>query len=232
MFSRAKEAIKTALKAKSSIIVAWSGGKDSSSVLNLTISAAIELVREGCRLPCVYVTTSDTGIENPEIHSYIEAEARKMVAYANANGVAIKFYIATPDLLDTWAVKVIGKRSLPTFPDSKYRECSADMKVKSQKKLRDMILKEIRLTSGSKPIVLLGTRYEESSSRAARMTQRGETDTTPWEDSSGDLYMSPICNWTHDDVWCYLSDCTNGRIPSYSDFQETTRIYKDATGEG
>jgi 3'-phosphoadenosine 5'-phosphosulfate sulfotransferase (PAPS reductase)/FAD synthetase len=232
MYRKAVDAIKSVLTEGRTVIVAFSGGKDSSTLASLTLRAALELIRSGTRIAKIYITTSDTGIENPEIHNYMVGEHEKMNAYARENGIPLATFIATPDLLDTWSVKTMGKRSLPTFPDSRDRECAADGKVKPQKKLRNRLFAEITAATGKKPIVFLGTRYEESSARAARMTERGETDDAPWQDESGDMYMSPICRWSHDDVWCYLSDCTNGKEPSYSDFRETTRIYRDATGEG
>jgi len=44
------------------------------------------------------------------------------------------------------------------------------------------------------------------------------------------LRLSPLLDWSSDDVWTYLSLCRQGAVPAYSDFDETLRIYQDAGG--
>jgi 3'-phosphoadenosine 5'-phosphosulfate sulfotransferase (PAPS reductase)/FAD synthetase len=213
------------------IIIAWSGGKDSSCVLNCTLTAAVEAKRCGQVLPPIFVTTADTGIENPEIHRYLLDEIQKVERYAKEMELPVQAHVARPEILDRWSVKTVGKRSLPTFPDSRRRECSSDMKVKPLLKLRRRLLES--LPEGMMPVTLVGTRRAESRARAQNMKRRGESDSEARVDSvSGERYLSPIAEWSHDDVWCYLADCAAGKTSSYSDFQETMRIYKEATGEG
>lgn len=213
----------------SSVIVAWSGGKDSSALLNCTLHAALCAKQEGIALPPIFVTMSDTGVENPEIHLYCQQEIRKIKEYATACDLPVSVHIAHPSILDRWIVKTIGKRSLPTFADSRKRECANDMKVVPQQRLRKKLLSSLQ--GYADPVILIGTRFDESAARSANMAKRGDSSTEIRE-SSGEYYLAPLANWSHDDVWCYLAECAAGNYPSYSDFRETVRIYTESSGEG
>lgn len=228
IFNQTTQRIKDLFIRGTPVVVAWSGGKDSSAVLGCTLNAALSARADGFELPPIIVTNSDTGIENPEIHHYIQTEIGKIEAYAAANDLPVLVHVAYPAILDRWIVKTVGKRSLPTFADSKRRECSNDMKVLPQKRLRKKIFAEI---GGQKPITLIGTRFDESAIRGKKMSDRGDSDVDV-RDDNGELYLAPIAQWFHDDVWCFLSECSTDRISSYSDFKETARIYTDASGEG
>lgn len=111
-------------------------------------------------------------------------------------------------------------------------------KVKPQARLRKQVLKKLAQhckEHGTEPIVLIGTRYDESEDRARRMRERGDSDVEirRGKDASGKpshLFLAPIAFWTTDDVWEYLGTARAGAIPSYSDFEETFRVYADAQG--
>lgn len=60
------------------------------------------------------------------------------------------------------------------------------------------------------------------------MTARGESDTTPRPGKDCDL-LSPIANWSTDDVFEYLGMAAVSKT-GYSDFQRTLEIYADAGG--
>ena len=132
--------------------------------------------------------------------------------------------IATPSLNDSWAVKVIGGRALPSFCNNN-RDCSVDFKVKPQKRLRKQLFKEF---SSFTPVTVFGTRYSESRSRKKKMEARQESDFETWVGKDSTHYLSPIANWSTDDVWDYLARQQSAGT-GYSDFIEIFRIYGDAT---
>jgi len=63
------------------ISVAFSGGKDSSVLLDLTLAAAIKAKAQGVT-PYILVTNGDTLVENPEVTQYLIGERKKIENYA------------------------------------------------------------------------------------------------------------------------------------------------------
>ena len=224
-------------KAKSSIaqlflqdhllFVSWSSGKDSSTVLSLVLAAAAEHLANGHSFPHpIIVTHGDTGIENPEIHAYAMREIENIKRFCARKRIPIEIHIARPYLNSSWAVRVLSGRALPTFANKSHRDCSVSMKVEPQQRLRKRILQKY---SHLEPVILLGTRYDESTERSDRMAKRGERADQVWRSPDGTMTLSPICDWTTDDVWEYLASCRDGIIErSYSDFRETFRLYGEA----
>ena len=79
----AKAAIKRELARGSHLVVAYSGGKDSSCTLALTLWAAQEWVQEGNPVPTIHVAHSDTRVENPLIHAYNQRQLAKIRRYSS-----------------------------------------------------------------------------------------------------------------------------------------------------
>jgi len=99
------------------IIVAYSGGKDSSVVAALVLHAAV-LAKASGGNPLVIVTTGDTGVESPESQSLYQAETAKMRRFAKEHGVRLLTKTVQPTLLSTWQLKILSGRGLPSFPGS------------------------------------------------------------------------------------------------------------------
>lgn len=237
------------IRDKRPLAVSYSGGKDSSAALNLTLFAAAEERALGTRVPPIVVIHGDTGIENPEIASYARCELGKVAEFAKAHDLDVRVCIATPAINQSWAFRTIGQGNLPTFPGDP-RECSVEFKIRPQTRLLRRVMAELAETSPA-PVVIMGTRYSESAERESRMLERKESAEHTWEGSFGFEYLSPIADWTIHDVWAYLGICADlavllgdphkwhstaqllgseERWTAYSDFQETTRIYAAATG--
>lgn len=232
---RAETAMTALLQRGAPICCAWSAGKDSSTCLNLLLVAAAKLARAGGIVPPIVVTHADTTVENPEMVLYARSEMTMVREFARINGLEVRIEISTPNLTDQWAVRVIGGRALPPFPGQN-RDCTSDWKALPQAKLRKRILKDLaKIAPLAEPVVLIGTRYEESAERAKNMVERGESDVQVRRgvDANGrpsHLFLSPIAFWSSDDVWEYLGTARAGGIPSYSNFEDTFRVYADAMG--
>jgi DNA sulfur modification protein DndC len=214
---------------KKMVCVAWSSGKDSSTVLSLVLAAAQKYQESGkiIHYPIV-MTFGDVGIENPEISRYAYKEIEKAKKFCEIHNVLFEVHVAKPYLNDSWPVATIGGRALPVFANKKNRSCARDMKLLPQERLRKKILKRFPDVCS---IVLLGTRYSESDSRQVKMLARDETPSEPWKTPAGVFALSPICEWSVDDVWEYLASCRDGMIKTYSNFHETFRLYSDASEE-
>ena len=208
------------------ISVAFSGGKDSSVLLDLTFAAAISAKTKGAS-PYILVTNGDTGIENPEIAAYCKTESQKIIAYARKHGIELSYHVATPNLNETWAVRIIGGRALPSFPQNN-SDCSVSWKVKPMASLRKRLMKEITINTGREPVTLVGTRLSESTARATKMTARNETHLAPTRNKDGDLVFAAIADFSTDDVWERIGLVRSKLLDSYSDFNDLTRLYAAA----
>jgi len=72
------------------LVVAYSGGKDSSVLANLALNAGRMARTGGGRVPPIVVTHADVGsVENPEIRALVSGEMAKMQRFASAQGIAL-----------------------------------------------------------------------------------------------------------------------------------------------
>lgn len=224
----ALEAIGAFMDAGRPAIVLFSGGKDSSVLLNLALTAAVEQVRRG-RRPLVVIAHSDVGVENPEIQRLVAGEIAKASRFAREHGVTAVVRVAKPAFWDSFPVRVIGGRALPTFPDSR-RDCQTDLKRLPNQRELVQIERELTAKGWQKPVLMTGVRRDESVVRAAGVQGRGERSVSLWTDKEGRLRLTPLLDWAVDDVWQYLGLANAGVIPSYSRFEETMQTYQAAGG--
>jgi 3'-phosphoadenosine 5'-phosphosulfate sulfotransferase (PAPS reductase)/FAD synthetase len=119
-------AIKDLLRRRQ-IPVAWSGGKDSSVILGLTIQAAQSLLADGAVLNApILVTHGGTLVENPEIRAYADSEIARLRDYGERHAIPLQVHIAKPNLTESWQLRVIGGRALPSFPGTSH-DCTTDL---------------------------------------------------------------------------------------------------------
>jgi DNA sulfur modification protein DndC len=241
---RAIAAISGFLKDGYPLAVAYSGGKDSSVMAALVLEAARRMKEFGSSIPQILFTHARTGIDNPAMDMVAKLEIERIRTYAAKLGLPVRVDIAEPSLNDSWAVRIISGRALPTFANSSTRDCAISWKLIPQKRQRKAAFKELRaslphskgIRERRDPIVLVGTRFEESSSRAARMSGRGELDTQIWieeiRSKDGHLQrsenrLSPIAFWSQEDVWVFLSELSSGERQSYTDAKDIWDVYRD-----
>jgi len=173
MIAEAILAIKAVFLGKHPVVIAFSGGKDSSVVANLVLLAAKEVTLEG-ESPMVVVMTGSTMVENPEVDIHFRVELAKMKEYGDKHGFEVSTHIIQPNILSTWQVQVLTGRSLPSFAGTQ-AACSVELKVKPQGVYRRKLFRELGSQCKAAPVICLGTRREESAQRAARMDERGES---------------------------------------------------------
>lgn len=210
------------------ICVAFSGGKDSSVVANLVLTAAAIAVQKG-KEPSIIVSSSNTRIENPEVVEHVRQELARMGGFARAKGIRFQAEIVQPNLTSTFQVKILTGRGIPSFPGTS-ADCSIDLKVRSQINFRRKLFAAVAARDMPEVVTCLGTRYDESERRAATMAIRGENAILPVRNKNNELILAVIADWDTDSVWEYLGMCTSGLIESYSDFKDTLRIYAHSAG--
>lgn len=222
-------AMTAALRAGHPLAVAYSGGKDSSVLANLALTAAAAVHKAGGRALLV-ITHADVGaVENPEIRSLVRDELGRMQRFALARGLDLRIRVAHPPQFDSFAVRVIGGRALPAFPDSR-RDCTSSWKREPSERVLRQLAQELRRAGWREPVLMTGVRRDESTVRAGSIARRGEQAARLWTDQAGRLRLSPLLDWTTDDVWGYLGLCRQGAIEAYSDFDDVLRVYQDAGG--
>lgn len=202
---------------------AVSGGKDSGALANLTLIAAKEYVEETGKRPKIYLLHGDTLTENPEVKRLARSELEKMRLFGESNGVDIEVIISSPSLPKNYFLMILAGRSIANLPDGG-SNCSMDLKLDPNKRTQKRLAK----IHGEALVTLLGTRVSESNARAANMKKRGESATTPVINKQGTRILSPIMNWSLDNVFEYIAYCKNGLYESYTDFANLLELYRSA----
>lgn len=231
VIERGKLRIRKVLLAGHPTVVAFSSGKDSSVLVALALNAAREIVEEGHACPPVIVLHGDTGIESPEVSRLAKAEIAKMEAYAEKHNVPLTTRITSPTLNTTFPVRVIGGRGLPAFPDSR-ADCSTDYKcLPNQRAQKEIISEHEGMGIWKRPVVMTGVRKDESVARDQRIAKRGEKADEIWQNDLGALRLTPLLDYTVDDIWTVIGLCHAGVVPSYSDFSGTMEVYRAGGGD-
>lgn len=223
---RAINSIERLLRAGHTLLLTYSGGKDSSCCVNLAFNAAINVIKAGLDCPLLVVSNADTGVESPVVRAIADSELDKMKAFAQKHGIPLEVRVSRPSLSAGFAARVIGGRALPPFPQSA-TDCSIDWKSHPMSRTSKVI--ERCLPPGSPAMVtVIGTRSTESAARAINTLARKETAHEVWYSPTGEARLSPILDWDLDAVWTYVAECAHGVHPSYSDFQAIMEFYSDA----
>lgn len=202
-------------------VIAFSGGKDSTLVLQLVYEFMIEHAQE--QLKPVFVITSDTMVEPPNVITYTHNVLNCIEQGAKKHNLPLTINWATPTVHERFWSKIIGKGYPP--PTRWFRWCTSSMKIKPTKRVINKITREY----GS-VVLLLGTREDESSARKRRMEGRlySERRLNPHHEIQNALVYSPIQYWTTDDVWEYLH--LNNPAPWGQSHDIMIGLYKQANG--
>lgn len=206
-------------------VVGYSGGKDSTAVLQIVWSALVGLTDKQRHKP-VHVISTDTLVENPVVAAWVTHSLDVMQASAVKSGLPIRPHRLTPAVADTFWVNLIG-RGYPA-PRPKFRWCTERLKIKpSNGFIREMV------RAHGEAILVLGTRKAESSGRFHRMTElesrRVRDMLSPNNSLPNCLVYSPIEDWSNDDVWTFLMQKTNPW--GYSN-KELLTMYQGASPDG
>ena len=201
-------------------IVAYSGGKDSTLLLQLVweVAAAAEPVR---RRP-IYVVSNDTLVESPLVIDHLRRSLKVIRAAAGAAGLPITVKVTEPCIDQTFWVNVIGRGYIP--PTRNFRWCTDRMKILPTNRLLDRLV----LTHG-RAVLLIGTRRSESRNRGRAMTQRGVTATemNPHGTIENCRMFAPLADLGDDDVWKILMQ---RRPPWGGSHRDLITLYRNAGG--
>ena len=138
-------------------VIGYSGGKDSTTTLQLCWYALRELPAEQRTKP-IYVISTDTKVETPVIVDRIQNSIRLMNEVAETQQMNLTAHKLSPILNDTFWVNLIG-RGYPA-PNSVFRWCTERLKINPSNRF---ILDKV--AQHGEVILVLGSRRDESATR-------------------------------------------------------------------
>jgi DNA sulfur modification protein DndC len=202
-------------------IIGFSGGKDSTMLLQIVWNALKKIDSVVRRQRSLYVICNDTLVENPKIADFIYRTLKNIEAAAVRDGIDLIVEQTRPKLEDTFWVNLIG-RGYPA-PNNLFRWCTERLKINPTSK---RILEKI--DENGEVIILLGTRNDESSTRARSIKKHQIGNGRLRKHPLPNAYVyAPMTELTTDEVWQYLMSVPspwNGRN------HELVTLYRNASG--
>ena len=206
-------------------ICGYSGGKDSTAVVQLVWYALSELPEEKLT-KTVHVISTDTLVESPVVALWATKSLNKMKDKAIEQGLPIIPHRLTPTTSNTFWVNLIG-RGYP-YPRRDFRWCTDRLKID----VSNRFIKSI-LDAESEAIMVLGSRKAESNARKAILEEyekkRYRAHLSPNGSFPNSYVFTPIENWTNDNVWQYLMQFVN---PWGHSNKELLAMYSGASADG
>lgn len=206
-------------------ICGYSGGKDSTAIVQLVWMALRQIPKEK-RVKTVHVISTDTMVESPVVAVWSSQSLKKMAQAAAAEELPIIPHRLTPEIRNTYWVQVIG-RGYP-YPRQNFRWCTDRMKIAPA----NNFIKEI-LDAESEAIMVLGSRKAESATRKAVLEgyekKRYRAHLSPNGSFPNSYVFTPIENWTNDNVWQFLVQYEN---PWGHSNKELMAMYSGASADG
>ena len=202
-------------------IIGYSGGKDSTTLLQLVWYALKELPPKKLTKE-IHVVCNDTLVENPKIIEWIDQSLQQIEQQAIIDKLPIIVKKTMPALDDTFWVNLIG-RGYPS-PNSSFRWCTDRLKIKPTSAYIQQQVKK-----NGEVIILLGTREDESSARKKSLQKHsiGNNRLNRHSDLQSAYTYKPIRYITTDDIWLYLLETPS---PWAGSNYELVALYRKASG--
>jgi len=205
-------------------VIGYSGGKDSTTVLQLVWNAIAALPLEK-RTKTIHVITTDTLVENPIVSAWINNSLKQMKIAAQEQQMPVEPHLLYPEVKDTFWVCLIGK-GYPA-PRNRFRWCTERLKINPANRfIREMV------RASGEVILVLGTRKAESNKRASVMAKhakgRVRDRVNPRASLINSLIYTPIEDWRNDEVWIYLNQWPN---PWGNSNKDLFTMYRGATAD-
>lgn len=202
-------------------IIGFSGGKDSTALLQLTWYALREIPKEK-RIKPIHVVCNDTLVENPKIVEWIDQSLDNIDKQARKEELPITVVKTTPVLEDSFWVNLVGK-GYPS-PTNSFRWCTERLKIKPTSRY----IKQ-QIEQNGEVIILLGTREDESSNRKKSM-EKYQIDRQRLKrhvDLDLAYVFTPLRFVTTQELWQYLLQAPS---PWNGSNRDLVTLYKNGTG--
>lgn len=200
-------------------ILGFSGGKDSTCMVQLTWAALSKLPQEKLTKK-IYVISSNTLVEAPQIAQRITTSLDRMEKEAKRFGLPLETNLLRPPTSDTFWVRLLGL-GYPA-PTSMFRWCTDMLKISNA----DRFIKDT-VSKHGEAIVLLGMRKNESGARERVMNMYSIKNSPLSRHSKFDstYVFTPIEDLSAEDVWNYLLQNKN---PWGEENRDLLAMYQDA----
>lgn len=216
----AKTQIKTAYKMDDHPwVVGYSGGKDSTVVVQLVFEALSEMEKEELHKK-VYIISSDTLVETPLIINSINQTLRRIQDEALNRDLPFETHKVKPKVDQSFWVNIIGK-GYPS-PNQQFRWCTDRLKIDPA---NQFIMNKV--SSFGEVVMVLGVREDESTTRGNVIRSHSVDGKLFMKHTtlSNAYVYAPIRSFTLDDVWDYL---LNHPSPWGDDNFDLHRLYQDS----
>lgn len=202
-------------------LVAYSGGKDSTLLLQLVWEIVADLPPEARRRR-VLVVGNDTLVESPLVIEHLRCSLREIRSAAEEKGLPIGTKITVPCIDQTFWVSVIGRGYIP--PTRNFRWCTDRMKILPTTRLLRRITRNAKGT-----VLLIGTRRAESQHRRRAMGKRkvSASRLNPHDKVDGCWMFAPLADLDDNDVWMTLMQ---HRAPWGKSHRRLITLYRNAAG--
>lgn len=205
-------------------IIGFSGGKDSTVMLQLVWSA-ISRIKEltGVAKRDIYVVCNDTMVENPVITEYVFRILAKIEQAAVEQDMPIRVIKTTPRLEDSFWVNLIG-RGYPA-PNNAFRWCTERLKIRPTSRF---LIEQVDVFGEA--IILIGTRSAESAQRARSMKKHAiKGKRLSKHPTQPNTYVyAPIRHLSLEEVWYIINTMPS---PWGANNSELFQIYADASAD-
>ena len=207
-------------------VIGFSGGKDSTTVLQMVFYALSALPPKKLSKE-IHVLSNDTLVENPAIVKHVGEQLGKIKTAGKAELFRHKpelFNVirVMPKLEDTFWVNLIGK-GYPS-PNRWFRWCTQRMKINPTS---NYIFNTVNKYGHA--IIVLGTRKAESASRAAVMNSYDNGKRLRKHTLPNAFVYAPIADLSNHEVWSYLLQCPK---PWDGSNRKLLALYKNACSGG
>lgn len=202
-------------------LVAYSGGKDSTLLLQLVWEVVGELAPEARKRRMV-VVANDTLVESPLVIQHLRESLEVIGAAAERQGLPIETKITEPCIDQTFWVNVIGRGYIP--PTRNFRWCTDRMKILPTNRLLDRITRDAK---GS--VLLIGSRRAESQNRRRAMDRREVSSSrlNPHGKIDSCWMFAPLADLDDNDVWMTLMQ---RKPPWGGSHRRLITLYRNAGG--
>lgn len=199
--------------------LAWSGGKDSTTVAGLVIDMLNNLSPDQYKRN-IHFVMSDTAVENPNLESYMHEQVNKLKEYVEKAALPITVNLVHRPVEQSYFYLILGRGYFLPQNNGQGRWCTQRLKLTPQRKFLEEIKPSYQLT---------GVRLSESAKRKMsikKWTKDARLNNKIGGDEKNTTFMA-IVDFTIEDVWEYLQ---RERLPWTSTHSVRT-LYREATGE-
>lgn len=200
-------------------IIAFSGGKDSTTLLQLVWNS-IKRLEPSLRKREIHIICNNTLVENPTILKYVKKQLELLRVAAIEQSMPVTIEHTIPSLNNTFWVNLIGRGYVA--PNTLFRWCTERLKIKpTTKYIQD------KISAFGEVIILLGTRRAESSARAKSiMRHEVKGKRLSKHHLPGAYVYAPIKELSTEQIWWFLAE---NESPWHSNNIDLVHIYRNAS---